>query len=519
MFSGRALPTNGCALLDGRVLHMQITREDGAFVCSGPGRHAWGSADDAERCCNGYRRVATYETLANGVVHVVFSWQVEDTHSPRPVVTDTPPPQRVDPNQPVRHLAFFRDASEFREGSTEYATLTAALLVLRLLDRWVTRASMGREVQFQEFIAVKRTVELLEEGPYQRVLGELVNTISAFAYGTSDNRIPKLIVLAQLLEHDAHWAPAADVYATAVELIAPRPRDHDLLPMCYDRQGYCLRQTGQHDGVANLYNEGIAASLDLEAKATNEDDKQAATGWALRLRISNAVFEMESGNLPDAEYELDVIVDDAKKAAIPDLIARALHERGQVAYERDQDDQAAMYFYQAAELHTDTRLARRAELDLAVALADLGFIEYAHVVCEIVRNRPETAGVDWKALAGINLMRLAHMRGDQPDFDRLREQLSAEKMSGRLRAYYHLTAGQALQRFGRVRESRVEYQRAIEVAQAFRVNRLVMKAEQLLKMTEPEVQKPRRSPRESTLVTPILAAIDARRGPFAGAAT
>ncbi|HZS61837.1 MAG TPA: hypothetical protein VFA43_21380 [Gemmatimonadaceae bacterium] len=432
-------------------------------------------------------------------------------------MTETPPP--AEPNQPIRHLAFFRAAGDSGQSTVDYETLSAGLLVLRLLDRWLTRATKARPVIFREFIAVKRKVESLEEGPYRRVLGELVNTISTYAYGTGDSRIPKLIVFAQLLERDSHWAPAADVYATAIELIQPRERDHDLLPMCYDRQGYCLRQVGEFAGVAHLYNEGIAVALDLETKAMNEDDRKSAFGWSLRLRISHAVFEQESGNLPDAEYELDRIIKDAETADLPDLIARATHERGQVAYERDQDEQAALYFYRAAQLHIDQRLAYRATLDLAVALADLGHIEYARVVCEVVRAKPEGAGMDWKAFAGINLMRLAHVRGDRPEFDRLREELSRESMSGRPRAYYHLTAGQGLQRFGRMHDARFAFQQAIEVAQIFRINRLVIKAEQLLKATEHDPQRPRMRAQDSAALAPILTAIDERRGPFAGAAS
>jgi tetratricopeptide (TPR) repeat protein len=324
-----------------------------------------------------------------------------------------------------------------------------------------------------------------------------------------------------LLERDAHWGPAADVYATAIELIQPRSRDHDLLPMCYDRQGYCLRQIGQYVGVAELYNEGIAVARDLEQAAADDDSRKSALGWSLRLRISHAVFRQESGDLPEAEYELDKIIEDAEKAEIPDVIARALHERGLVAYERNQDEQAALYLYRAAQMHVDQRLAYRASIDLAVTLADLGHIDYARTICQIVRSKPEAVGQDWKALAGINLMRLAHMRPvpDQREFERLRDELGKENMPGRLRAYYHLTAGQGLQRFGQMQAGRIAFHQAIEVAQAFHVNKLVIRAEQLLKATENEPQKARRFPQESNVLAPILAAIDARRGPFAGASS
>jgi len=142
---------------------------------------------------------------------------------------------------PVRHLAFFREASTEREGTTEYQTLLVGALVLRLLDKWRSRIEGDRDLKFHEFVAVKRAVEAIPDSPVRRILGELVHTISAFTDGSSEARVPKLIAYAQLLEQDARYESAADVYLTAIELTQG---DRELLPLCYRQAGVCLRRLG-----------------------------------------------------------------------------------------------------------------------------------------------------------------------------------------------------------------------------------------------------------------------------------
>lgn len=176
----------------------------------------------------------------------------------------------------------------------------------------------------------------------------------------------------------------------------------------------------------------------------------------------------------------------------------------------------------AAQQHVDPFLIQRAQFDLAVALADLGQMEYARTVCEIIRAAPDTpGGADLKAHAGINLLRFAHRGGDRPVFDQLRTTLATEPMPGRLRAYYHLTVGHGLHRFGDVDGAKAAYLRTMEVAQQFRVHHLVMTVDEFLQAASDEPRaKPRTAPppARSKALARILGTIDAREGPFAGVA-
>jgi tetratricopeptide (TPR) repeat protein len=472
------------------------------FYCSGPERHAWGDAADAARCCNGYRLVRGFEAEQDGTYRLVRSWEpaTEAVNQPprsAPVIDADPP---INPNVPVRHMAFFRAASAETEGSMEYKTVLAGLLVLRLLDKWRSRVDGDRELKFHEFVAVKRAVEAIADSPVRRILGELVNTISAFTDGSADTRVPKLIAYAQLLEHDARYDVSADVYLTAIELAS----DTELLPLCYQRAGVCLRKLGSIGRAAELYREGLAVAA-----------QHADQFWLLKLRISTALLELHTGDLPEAERQLDAIIADADAIGSP-LAAEARHERGQVAYARDQDALAVEYFYAALKSFVDPEQKLRTMHDLATALADLGHLDYAKTVLSAIRNSTH-AHAQVVNSAALNLMRIAVLAGEQVKFDQLRRELAGARLPGHQLAHYHVFVGQGYLKFGEPARAREEFAEALAVAQAHRVYKVLIDADELLKATTdvraPTWQDP--SPRLGLLV--VLDEIRNRRGEFAEA--
>lgn len=412
---------------------------------------------------------------------------------------DVDPP--VNPNTPVRHMAFFRAASAEAEGSPEYRTLLSGLLVLRLLDKWRSRVEGDRELKFHEFIAVKRAVEGIPDGPVRRILIELVNTISAFTDGSPDSRAPKLIAYAQLLEHDERYDPSADAYLTAIELLTT---DRELVPLCYQRAGVCFRRIGQLERAAELYREGLAV-------ARENDDPF----WMLKLRMSMAMLEMQKGDLPESERQLDAIIADADALRSP-IAAEARHERGTVAYARDQDALAVEYYYAALKDYADPEMKLRVMHDLAAALADLGHLDCARTVLSAIYNSsshsPET-----RHHAAVNLMRIAVLAGEQVKFDRLRREIADMRLNGYTQAHYHVFVGQGYLKFGQPARAREEFAQALIVAEAHRVAKILIKADELLKAT-PEMSAPTwkdPSPRPALLV--ILDDIRHRRAEFAEA--
>src|SRR5581483_10303448 len=249
----------------------------------------------------------------------------------------------------------------------------------------------------------------------------------SFVSGRTDERVPAVIAYARLLERDAHWECASDTYETAIALIESLHASRAILPECYDRAAYCRRQAGDVRGAEPLLHQGELIARDMKD-----------VYWSFRLRIAMGLLELQRGNLGEAERLLDAIVADAKRVDMPEILARATHDRGQVAYARDQDDLAATLYFEAMMMYPDPGLARRAALDLASALGELGYGSYAMKVLRAVRSGPDD-GMDIRAVAGINLMRQSHLQGNEALFDRLHTELRDERMPGRLRAHYLVT--------------------------------------------------------------------------------
>jgi hypothetical protein len=158
----------------------------------------------------------------------------------------------------------------------------------------------------------------------------------------------------------------------------------------------------------------------------------------------------------------------------------------------------------------------RAMHDLATALADLGHLDYARTVLSAIRTSTHSHG-DVVNSAALNLMRVAVLAGEQVKFDQLRRELADKRLPGHQRAHYHVFVGQGYLKFGEPARARDEFAQALTVAQAHRVYKVLIDADELLKAT-PEVRPPTwkdPSPRPGLLV--ILDEVRNRRGEFAEA--
>ncbi len=399
------------------------------------------------------------------------------------------------PNVPVRHLAFFRAASAEVEGSNEYRTLLAGLLVLRLLDKRPARAS--------ELLPVRHAVDAIDDGPVRRILSDLIDAVRLFVEGAVDTRMPKLIAYAQLLESDSQWDPAADAFLTAIELATT---DRELVPLCYQRASICVRRLGFLDRAADLLHKG------QEVAAQNNDQF-----WLLKLETSVSKLTLHRGDQPGAERIIERVIADAEAAGFKSIVAEAWHDRGLVAYERNQDGLAVEYYYAALKAYADPTSKLRAMHDLALALSDMGHLEYARTVLSAVYNSSHSDR-EMRDLATLNLMRVAVLAGEELKFDQHRRELAGHRLAaGRHQAHYHMFVGQGYLKFGQMAKARQEFAEAMIVAQTHRVYKVVIEAEELLNAT-PEERAPtwKEEPVRESL-TVILDEIRNRRGEFAEA--
>jgi tetratricopeptide (TPR) repeat protein len=355
----------------------------------------------------------------------------------------------------VRHLAFFRSASTQLEGSAEYQTLLAGVLVLRLLDKRRSRIGWDRELRFQESAAVARAVGAIPESRFRPILNDLVDTISACGAVTMSSCVPKLIVYGQCLEKEVWWDPAADVYLTALELMTC---DRALAPMCCQRAGVSLKNLGLVDRAADLFREGLAAAI------ANADQR-----WALKSRISLALLDFYKGDLSATERQLDRIIAEADAGGLTTTAAEARHERGMVAYARDQCELAAEYYLAAMPAYVDPDLKMRLSHDLALALQDMGDLAYARNLLSNLRDAL-TENREMRDLATLNLLRIAVQASEREQFDRLRRELANARLTGRQRAHYHLFLSEGYFKFGEATKAGEAFAEGLAVARAHRIN-------------------------------------------------
>ncbi|HSY84098.1 MAG TPA: hypothetical protein VK807_20205 [Gemmatimonadaceae bacterium] len=361
-------------------------------------------------------------------------------------------------------MAFFRAASAEVEGSSDYRGLLAGLVVVRLLDKWRSR-NRDPEARSREFEPVEQAVAALDDGPTREVLRHLIASIAEFVDGWDDTRVTRLVDYAQLLERDARWDAAADVYLTAIELASKRP---GLLPEYYQRANVCFRTMGQLDRAEDMLRDGLRVAAEI-----------GDLFWSLQLRHSAGNLARHKGDLTEAGRIHEVVMAEADANGLTAVSAEARHARGHVAYEQKQFGLAADYFHAAMRLHADPELKLRALQDLAITIADMGHLDVARTALSAVR-RSDRMDVELRNTAALNLMQIATMARDRAQFEALRRELVDQRLTGRQLAWYHIIVGGGALAFDDPSTARREFAEAIVEARANREGVTLSEAERLL---------------------------------------
>jgi tetratricopeptide (TPR) repeat protein len=349
------------------------------------------------------------------------------------------------------------------EGSAEYRALLAGLVVVRLLDKWRSPRLRDPEARAGAFAPVAHAVAALPAGPVRDALHALVESIAAVIQGTADERVARLIAYGQLLERDAHWNPAADVFLTAIDLNTHR----ELLPLCHQRASVCFRALGDLDRAADHLRDG-------QRIAVENGDQYSS----FRLRISVAKLAYHKGDLPEAERLLDALIADADAGGSAFVASQARHDRGNIAYEQGHFGVAIEYFHAAWKGCADPMERERVIHSLGMVLTDLGHLDDARAVLSAIRRSGRWHEI--RTAATINLMHVARLTGDRESFDHLRNELLTQRLPGQQIAHYHLASGQGYVAFDDPWKARREFTEAVTVAAEHGWPRIRRSAEELI---------------------------------------
>lgn len=365
----------------------------------------------------------------------------------------------------LRHLAFFEELGAMDESDSDWRSVSAGLVLMRLLDRWMLEGSESLDAHSVSGVRAAIS-EIVDQTPLRRILSSIVDAMTSTGGVEMHSVTPRLMAYGQALEYEAKLSLAADVYRTIVAHANPVD-DSDLAVPAQIQLAFCLRQMGDLAGSAAAYDEA-------DRVATMSDDLMGV----LRAQVGRAKVLIALGNVPQAEVVLDDAILRAGAPGLEDVRARALHDRAHVAALRGQYERTIQYAYHALEISVTQRHRERILADIAAGFTDLGLLDVARDAYLVVAATSQEQYVRW--MAELNLLEIAAKQGNEPHFDRYRRELADAELTPQLRIIYLLHVGRGYSLFDRP-EIGVDYlERAVRLAEEYCFNQLVFEAEAAL---------------------------------------
>ena len=388
-----------------------------------------------------------------------------------------------DTTENMRHLPFFTELAAIESEDPSWRSVTAGLVVLRLVDSWIEEGASVVAADSWGVRSVRAAIEDMPTGvPARTILMGVVEALTSSHGGDLHAVAPRLMAYARSLDLDASWSLSADVYETVIAHAHPI-EDSDVAINALLRRAHCLRELGDLPSAMEVY-----ATASQVARANNDMMSD------LRARIGEAKILATKGNLPAADTILEQAEVEAESLELPEVRSIASHDRSFIAHLRGQYDAAVRFAYDAMRNCANERERDRILNDLAGSFFMLGLKSAAQDAFLILASTATEQYMRWAA--SINLMELAADQGVSIQFERYRQQLSGEKLPPRLQAQFELFVGQGYQSFGEYDTARPWLERAVSTSSAHSYNQLVFAAEESLARKPQRVTPDRSTPFE-----------------------
>jgi len=367
----------------------------------------------------------------------------------------------------MRHLPFFTELAALEDGDPSWRSVSAGLVVLRLVDSWIEEGSAAVAVDGWGIRSVEAAIEEMEEGlPARSVLRSVVTALKSSPPNDMRAIAPRLLAYGRSLDLDAKWSLAADVYETVIAHVHP-VEESDVAITAHLRLAMVLRHLGELDRSSSTYE-----AVRVLAQTTGD------LVGALRAEVGCARISTLRGNLPSAETTLDGVIRQAAKHGLTDVHAHALHERADVAYLRGQYDVAVRFSYEALENETDPNNRDRLLADIAASFYMLGARSAARDAYLILEATCREQYLRW--IAEINLMEIASVDGSSTLFERYRRSLMRADLAVNLQAQLHLHVGEGYARLGDLNAASEALLAAKDIATRFDFNQILFAVEERL---------------------------------------
>jgi len=372
-----------------------------------------------------------------------------------------------DQTEGTRHLPFFAELAALDDRDPSWRTVSAGLVVLRLVDSWIEEGAAAVAADGWGLRSVEAAIEEIEDGvPARGVLRSVVTALKSSPPNDMRAIAPRLLAYGRALDLDAKWALAADVYETVIAHVHP-VEESDVAITALLRRAYCERSLGELD----------AASASYEA-ASHVAQKVDDLFGMLRAQIGSAKIATARGNIPQAERLLDQAISEASADEFSDVRAMALQDRATVAHLRGNFDLAVRFAYRALELTRDAINRDRLLADIAGSFYMLGVRSAARDAYVIIEATAQEQYQRW--VATINLMEIAATDGSAPLFERYRKSLADAFLPPTLEAEFHLHLGTGYELLGEPEAARASLEHARVLAENFGFHQIVFRSEEVL---------------------------------------
>ncbi len=367
----------------------------------------------------------------------------------------------------LRHLAFFDELSRLDEADDAWREVSAGLVVLRLVDRWLGEGASVVAADAWGYTSVVGAVESIQLGrPVRGMLRSVVDAMGAATTPNFGTVAPRLMAYARALDFDARWTLAVDVYHTVISFSEPL-ENADTVIAAHLRLGYCLRQIGDIEQSAAAY--AVAGRI-----AEQTGDMMGV----LRARIGDAKIAMLRGNLPRAELILDETIEDAAKHGLSAVESMALHDRASAAGMRGDYELAVRLAYRALRGSESERNRDRILHDIARAFNLLGVRSAARDAFSVLVATSQEQYLRWAS--SIELLAIAAEDGVGPVFEKFRLELGAQPLPPALRAEFQYQTGRGYLTMGHFEDATHWLEEAVSTANTNGLHQTAFQAESAL---------------------------------------
>jgi tetratricopeptide (TPR) repeat protein len=382
--------------------------------------------------------------------------------------------------RPLAHLPYFERLAELANESAEWRSLSAALVVLRLFDSWMTA---GAEVVLDDSPGLNAVRDQIAAMDFRDTTRGLLSSIVESMVTAEQPRIvtvaPRLMAYGRALQHGAKWPLAADVYRTVLSYATP-VHDSDTVIQANMQLGRCLRVLAEWD-------ESLTCFAAASQVATMTDDMMSI----LRARIQEANIAIDRGNLPYAETLLDETIVQAKESGLSEVRATATHDRALVAFRRGRFEDAVVLQFEALQGVRNQMARDRVLNDLGASFAQLGVFSAARDAYLVVAATAQEQYMRWTAT--LNLLDVAVQERRETLFEQYRRELDGASLPPALETYYYIYMAQGHRAFDQMVLAKAAVSHAIEVATRNKLGQLRYEAEELFGELEGQEKRDHRA--------------------------